>query len=149
VSARDRLHLAVRNALIRDGWIITHDPLRLNVPGRNLYVDLGAERLLAAERGTTSIAVEVKSFLGPSDVHDLGVALGQFVLYESVLDGMVPARELYLAVPDKAWKTIFSETLGQIVLRKRALRLLIVDPQQEIITLWIPSTPGETPSSAS
>src|SRR5262249_51600621 len=87
MPARDLLHDAVRSALVRDGWTITHDPLRLNVPGRNLYVDLGAERLLAAERGAVQIAVEVKSFLGPSDVRDLEEALGQFLLYDFVLDG--------------------------------------------------------------
>lgn len=85
MPARDFLHDAVRNALIRDGWTITHDPLRLNVPGRNLYVDLGAERLLAAERGAVEIAVEVKSFLGPSDVRDLEDALGQFMRTTSCL----------------------------------------------------------------
>ena len=51
MPARDRLHNAVKNALIRDGWTITHDPLRLTSGRRNLYVDLGAERLLAAEKG--------------------------------------------------------------------------------------------------
>jgi hypothetical protein len=149
MPARDFLHDAVRNALVRDGWTITHDPLRLNVPGRNLYVDLGAERLLAAERGSVEIAVEVKSFLGPSDVRDLEEALGQFMLYDFVLEGLVPRRELFMAVPEKAWKTIFAEALGQIVLRKQAVRLLIVDPQKEVIIQWIPSTPGETPSNAS
>ena len=39
MPARDLLHDAVRNALVRDGWTITDDPLRLKVPGRNLYVD--------------------------------------------------------------------------------------------------------------
>jgi hypothetical protein len=149
MPARDFLHDAVRSALVRDGWTITHDPLRLNVPGRNLYVDLGAERLLAAERGAVEIAVEVKSFLGPSDVRDLEEALGQFLLYDLVLEGLSPRRELFMAIPEKAWKTIFAETLGQIVLRKRAVRLLIVDPQKEVIIQWIPSIPGETPSNAS
>lgn len=48
MPAKDKLHEAVRNALVRDGWTVTDDPLRLKVPGRLLYVDLGAERLLAA-----------------------------------------------------------------------------------------------------
>lgn len=71
MPARDALHDAVRHALERDGWTITHDPLRLSVRRRNLYVDLGAERLLAAEKGRQKIAVEIKTFAGPSDVKDL------------------------------------------------------------------------------
>lgn len=54
--------------MVREGWTITHDPLRLTSGRRNLYVDLGAERLLAAEKGTLRIAVEVKMFSGPSDI---------------------------------------------------------------------------------
>ncbi len=149
MPARDHIHGAVRNALERDGWTVTDDPLRLKVQGRNLYVDLGAERLLAAERGTALIAVEVKSFLGASDVRDLEEALGQFVLYELVLRRSEPQRELFLAVPEKTWSSVFSDALGEMVLNARAVRLLVVDLQREVITRWIPSKPGETPSSAS
>ena len=41
------------------------------------------------------------------------------------------------------------EALGAIVLGERAVRLLIIDPQKEVIIQWVPSTPGETPSNAS
>ena len=50
MPAKDLLHDCVKNALIKDGWKITDDPLRLRYKGRKLYVDLGAERLLAAEK---------------------------------------------------------------------------------------------------
>lgn len=149
MPARDLLHDAVRTALVRDGWTITDDPLRLKVPGRNLYVDLGAERVLAAQRGAVKIAVEVKSFVGASDVSDLEDALGQFVLYELVLRRVEPHRQLFVAIPEEAWNTVFTEALGQIVLAEHAVRLVIVDPQKEVIVKWIPSTPGETPSNAS
>ncbi len=51
MPVRDIYHDAVRRALIKDGWTITHDPLRLDWGGKDMYVDLGAERLLAAEKG--------------------------------------------------------------------------------------------------
>jgi hypothetical protein len=50
--AKDIFHDCVKNALIKDGWTITDDPLRLELNDRKLYVDLGAERLLTAEKGT-------------------------------------------------------------------------------------------------
>jgi hypothetical protein len=31
MPAKDRIHHAVKNALIKDGWTITHDPYRLEV----------------------------------------------------------------------------------------------------------------------
>ncbi|MCA6544142.1 MAG: fatty-acid oxidation protein subunit alpha, partial [Pseudanabaena sp. M074S1SP2A07QC] len=42
------VHDAVRNALIKDGWQITEDPLFLKIGGVELYIDLGAEKLIAA-----------------------------------------------------------------------------------------------------
>ena len=79
MPAKDIYHDQVKNSLINDGWEITHDPLRIRLArGKNLFVDLGAERLLAAERGIEKIAVEIKSFTRPSDMKDLEEAVGQW-----------------------------------------------------------------------
>ncbi|MGA0199403.1 MAG: element excision factor XisH family protein, partial [Prochlorotrichaceae cyanobacterium] len=48
-------------------------------------MDLGAEQLIGAEREGYRIAVEIKSFLTPSPIHDLEQALVQFVLYSKIL----------------------------------------------------------------
>ena len=66
--AKDIYHNTVRKALEKDGWTITHDPLTLKIGGRSTYVDLGAEKLFAAEKDDQQIAVEVKSFIAPSPV---------------------------------------------------------------------------------
>lgn len=115
---------------------------------RQLYVDLGAEQLLGATRDQVRIAVEVKSFLGASEVKDLEAALGQFMLYERVLLREQPDRSLWLAIPSRAWARIFQEDLGELLLADGTLRLLVVDIETEVIERWIPSTPGVTPSSA-
>ncbi len=73
MARRDYHHDIVRDALIADGWIITDDPLRLYYGGRNLYVDIGAVR---------PIAVEIKGFMGESDVYDLSSSLGQYRAYQ-------------------------------------------------------------------
>src|SRR5438045_800907 len=85
MPAKDVYHDAVKNALIRDGWTITHDPYTLSYGRRDVYVDLGAEKPIAAEKDGRKIAVEVKSFIGPSEVHDLEMAIGQYVLYGFVI----------------------------------------------------------------
>lgn len=91
MPARDLYHDAVKNALVKDGWTITHDPIRLRLRrGKNLFVDLGAERLLAAEKGTEKIAVEIKSFVRASDMKDLEDAVGQFVLYAHLMQRYYP-----------------------------------------------------------
>ncbi|UOG93436.1 MAG: XisH family protein [Candidatus Thiothrix sulfatifontis] len=65
MSARDLFHQAVVIALQKEGWVITHDPLAVPIGGIDLYIDLGAERLLAAEREGQRIAVEIKCFSLP------------------------------------------------------------------------------------
>ena len=107
MPARDIYHDSVKNALIKDGWTITHDPLRLSWGGKDLYVDLGAERLLAAEKAGQKIAVEIKSFVGDSEVDDLEKAIGQYVVYHAVLAEREPTRVLYLAVSRDALQDIF------------------------------------------
>ena len=149
MPARDLLHPAVRRALERDGWKITDDPLRLVVGRRSMYVDLGAEQLIATTRGSVCIAVEVKNFVGTSEVQDLEMALGQFMLYERVLRRDQPDRSLWLAVPSRVWSGLFREAIGELLLEDGGLRLLVIDEKQEVIERWIPSTPGATPSNAS
>jgi hypothetical protein len=75
MPARDIYHNNVKSALIKDGWAITHDPLRLEWGGKDMFVDLGAEQLIGAQRAGRKIAIEVKSFVGRSDVDDLEKAL--------------------------------------------------------------------------
>jgi len=92
MAAKDIYHDKAKNALIKDGWKITHDPLRLSWGSKDMYVDLGAEQILAAERSGQKIAVEVKSFVGLSEMEDTEKALGQYLLYRSVLARTEPGR---------------------------------------------------------
>ncbi len=138
MPARDRYHDCVRNALCKDGWVITHDPLRLPWGKKDLYVNLGAEQLLAAEKGEWKIAVEIKSFLGRSEVDDLEKALGQFILYRTLLTMNEPGRTLFLAVPDHVLQDVFDDPAGQILLKDASLRVLGFDPEAEEITRWVP-----------
>jgi predicted RecB family endonuclease len=85
MPAKDSFHNAVKNALIKDGWNITHDPLILGFGKRELYVDFGAELPIGAEKDGRKIAVEVKSFMGKSDINDFKNAIGTSILYETIL----------------------------------------------------------------
>ncbi|HAX84850.1 MAG TPA: fatty-acid oxidation protein subunit alpha [Cyanobacteria bacterium UBA11162] len=139
MPAKDIYHQTVKIALVKDGWTITHDPYRIRLTrGKNLFVDLGAERLIAADRDTEKIAVEIKSFTRASDMKDLEDALGQFVLYARLLIRYAPERTLYLAVTEEIRKTVFEEEAGQILIEDGIIRLITFDPTQEVIVRWIP-----------
>jgi len=135
---RDVYHDVVRRALIADGWTITHDPLILSYGGRDLFVDLGADAPLGAEREGRKIAVEIKSFVSPSDMHDLEVALGQYALYRTLLGRTEADRVLYLAVPNRVYLSLFSEPLGQLVIQEQRLHLLVFDDEKAKVEKWIP-----------
>jgi hypothetical protein len=138
MPARDIYHRQVINALIKDGWTITHDPLKLEIGSKDLFVDLGAEQLIAAEREQRKIAVEIKSFVGKSDVEELEKALGQFVLYHDILDEIEPERVLYLAIRKAVFEDIFEEPIGSILLKNGRVRLIVFDQYAEEIVKWIP-----------
>ncbi len=138
MPARDFYHDVVRAALIADGWTITNDPLVLKWGSKDLFVDLGAERLLAADKLGQKIAVEVKSFSGASEIDDLEKALGQFTLYHVVLEEREPERRLYLAISKKILEDLFQEPIGQLLLKRERVRLLVFDPDLEVVVQWIP-----------
>lgn len=133
---KDVYHDTVRRALIKDGWVITHDPLALPFGSTSLYIDLGAEAPIGAEKDGQRIAVEVKSFTGPSEMTDLERALGQFVLYRHVLASEEPERVLFLAVPKDAYEGIFAERHGSSLAQSVGLRLVVFDPGEEAIMQW-------------
>lgn len=137
MPARDLYHQAVRNALIKDGWVITHDPYTFTFGLRNLFVDLGAEWPVAAEKAGHKIAVEIKSFIGPSEVHELQVAVGQFGLYREMIAVREPDRKLYLAVSEQAYKGVFEEPIGQLAIAKFNLVFLVFDLEKETVAQWI------------
>jgi XisH protein len=137
MSAKDRYHEAVKIALIKEQWQITADPLILKFDDEDeVRIDLGAERLLAAERGNEKIAVEVKSFLSESALFDYHAALGQFLNYRLVLQQLEPMRILYLAVPLVAYEVFFQRPLARASVQTYKVRLVVYDPIKEEIALW-------------
>jgi hypothetical protein len=138
VPARNVYHDAVVHALTADGWTITHDPLTLSFGGRDLFVDLAAERMaVAAEKAGQRIAVEIQSFLSPSPVRDLQEAVGQYGIYKAILVETDPQRLLYLAVPRPVHEGLLSERFGQLVIRQLDLRVLVFDGVTERVITWI------------
>jgi XisH protein len=135
--AKDIYHKTVRIALEKDGWTITNDPLTLKVGGRSAFVDLGAEKLFAAEKEGQRIAVEVKSFISPSPIKDLEQALGQYIMYSQVLERQNFSRTLYLAIPQSVFLDFFSEELPQLMIELNNLKLLVFDADLEEILKWI------------
>lgn len=138
VPRRDMYHDCVRQALVRDGWTITHDPLVIPFRRTDLYVDLGAESTLGAEKGGRRVAVEIKSFLGASEILDLEQALGQYRLYRFVLSQREPERSCFLAISRDTYEELFTDAEMLALIAAEDVRLLVFDPLEESIERWVP-----------
>ena len=132
----DLYHHAVKQALQKDGWTITHDPLLLRWGESKLFADLGAE-LIAAENSTRKIAVEIKTFL-VANMAELQRALGQYLMYERILERTEADRSLYLAVSQEAFDTVFRQDVAKLLLADGDFKLFVFDEQKEVITRWLP-----------
>ena len=137
MAARDAFHQEVKQALVKDGWTITDDPLTIPFGTTEVYIDLGAEKLLAAEKAGQKIAVEIKSFLRSSVIADFHVALGQCLNYRVALEQADPQRQLYLAIPIDTYSTFFAHPFIHGILQRYEVQSLIYDPETEEVVQWI------------
>jgi XisH protein len=137
MPAKDLHHDAVKNALIKDGWLIIADPYIIKYEDAELYADLAAEKPIAAQRQGQKIVVEIKSFVGKSQMYDFHNALGQYIVYRNLIQVSEPEYNLYLAIDDIVYLNFFQRPSVQLITSQNNLQLMIVDIQQEKIVQWI------------
>ena len=137
MAAQDKIHGAVKTALIKDGWTITDDPFKIAYGGVGLSADLGAEKVFAAEKGAQRIVVEIKSFVGPSPIHDLQQALGQYEMYRLYLRLTEPERTVFMAINSETPMSLFLREGIQVLVEDTKLKLLVVNLETEEVAQWI------------
>ncbi|MEQ9485973.1 XisH family protein [Coleofasciculus sp. F4-SAH-05] len=136
MAAKDLFHNSVKQALLKEDWVITADPLKLKIEGVKLEVDLAAEKIIAAQKAERKIAVEIKSFLNTSVITDFHAALGQFLNYRLALQMTESERILYLAVPVDTFITFFQEIFIKEAVKLYQVKLIVYDPVEEVISKW-------------
>jgi hypothetical protein len=83
---KDKFHDTVKTALEKAAWQITNDPLFIPTQGGvNFFIDLGAERIIGAEKDGENVAIEIKSFGGTNPMYAFYEILGQFLVYKLAL----------------------------------------------------------------
>jgi hypothetical protein len=135
--AKDIYHEHVKEALIKDGWTITHDPYYLDVGNDSpVEIDLGAEKLISAERGTEKIVVEIKSFLNRSITYDFYRAYGQFRFYRRGLSKTDPEHILFLAIPIDVYSQFELRDFYMELIEEENIFLVIFNPLTRTIESW-------------
>ena len=139
MARKDTYHDVVKRALEKDGWTPpTHDPLSLDMVEVDIEIDLGAEQQpIVAEKDGKKIAVEIKSFVGTSDMNELEKAIGQYLLYLFILAREEPDRALYLAIPETAYYRFFSKQIIDSFIRSQNIQMIVFNELEEKITQWI------------
>ena len=134
---RDFYHEAFKEALVKDGWTITHDPLALlsKVEG-GLQTDIGAEKVITAEKGWKKIAVEIRSFTTPSALHEFIKSTGQYRAYKLAMNLKKSDRFLYIAIPSFAWKVIANKEIVQALIDDVNMKIILYDPIEKNIDAW-------------
>jgi hypothetical protein len=134
--AKDLFHQVVKDALIKDGWNITHDPFPVDYGDVQMQIYLGAERLLAATKDKTIIAVEIKSFVRPSAISEFHTAVGQYLNYRRALRAQEPNRVLYLAVPSQTYDEFFRLRFIAEGIEEYQIFLIVYDVEDRSIVKW-------------
>jgi XisH protein len=134
--AKDKYHYEVKAAFEKEGWLITHDPYKIMIGRRRGYIDLGAE-IIGAEKDNQKIAIEIKSFIGVSDLDQFEDALGQFLIYLFALKKIEEDRILYLAMPIEFYENFFSDPFFVELCDFYKVRIVVYDEVKSIIKKWI------------
>jgi XisH protein len=131
--AKDFFHNTVRRALAKDGWTITHDPLKVVVGSDYMLIDLAGERLFLAERDAQYIAVEVKGLGDGSEVNSFHAVIGQYLHYRLALREKHAQYRLYLAIPEEVYLSFYQRKFVQLSLKEHQVAVLVYDIQSEVI----------------
>ncbi len=93
--------------------------------------------LIGAIKGSEKIAVEIKSFLGASDLYEFEDALGQFLVYLAALEDKEPERVLFLAVPIGFYNRFFDDPFFSRLAKRYDLKMFTFDESTQTIESWI------------
>ncbi|MEN8218365.1 MAG: XisH family protein [Pseudomonadota bacterium] len=136
MPAKDIYHDTVKNALIKEGWTITNDPFFIRFGGFDLYIDLGAIQMIAAQKEEQKIAIEIKSFVSGPFISEFHTAVGQVLNYRSALKRIAPEYILYLAVPMDIYQSYFTRPLIQAVIEDYQIKFLVYDVEKKENVKW-------------
>jgi hypothetical protein len=68
---------------------------------------------------------------------DLEQALGQYLIYRSWLRRTNAERTLYVAINDVAYKALFLDISGRVLIEDYQIKMIVVDAASREIIEWI------------
>jgi len=139
MSKRDFIHVAVKEALEDGGWEITDDPflIDLEFEETSFKVDIGAQKLISAKKGTKEIAVEIKTLSESSIISAFHTVLGQYLNYRDALDLSGDPAELYLGISKEGYNNLFDSYFIRMQLVRYSIKIVIINVNTKKVLKWI------------
>jgi len=136
MPALDSCHPQIVRALEKAGWLVRPKPVELSSPVNLLYADIEAFRTTEDDEQEI-IILEAKCFLNPNtSMHDLYVAVGQYLVYQDLMRRSNIHNPLYLAIPTEVYYRIFEPIAGPIASRNE-MKIVLVNLEDEVIERWL------------
>lgn len=121
-------------ALERQGWLITHQPLRMLWYGIESQLDLAANN-----NSHRSIAIAIYPPHDDSGVPPLTCFLGQALVTQAILGRLDPMCTLYCALDRALFTALLAAPLRDLLRSAYQMRFIVVDATQEEAIQWIPA----------
>jgi hypothetical protein len=136
MPAVDACQPQIIKALENEGWYVNPKPYYVEKDDRRAFIDVVASKQSNGTHERIMLA-EVKCFVDQnSSTTELYVALGQYLIYRSLLTETNQLIPLYLAISEQVYRAIFDSIVLRVVEEAR-IKLLIVDLGVERIVRWI------------
>ena len=135
MPAIDSCQPQVIRALEKDGWNVETNSGRFRKDNRAIVIDIRAN-YGSNGQSRQILLVEVKCFADSSEyTRDLYVAIGQYVVYQAMLNELKNSTSLYLAIPLRAYDDLFDGVI-QRAINDVKIKIIVVDIEREEIVQW-------------
>jgi hypothetical protein len=123
-------------AFYKDKWEVATTPRRIKRGKRTIHIDIEAWRNINGKLRQVLLA-EIKCFASRSrTTRELYAAIGQYIIYRTILAELNMTIPLYLAIPKTVYDTVFDMSVRR-AMSDNNIKLVIVDLEAEVITQWI------------
>jgi XisH protein len=130
MPALDYCQNQIIRALQKAGWTVSAKPQRLIVGRRVVYIDL------IAMQDSHKVFIEVKCFVDFDSTHEQYAAIGQYLIYRTMLQALGDSTPLYLTIPSKINDGKLDRIMRSVIDNNR-IKLLTVDIAMESVRQWI------------
>ena len=137
MPAIDKCRPQFVRALQKLGWEVDPKPYTLDVDGRRrLMIDVFA-RQQQGRSWRKIIVIELKCFSDEkSELLDLYIAIGQYLIYRNLLKQRGYDYTLYLAVPRHAYEGVFQQ-LAMPLINEIDVKMIVFNLENEVIEQWL------------